>query len=398
MTTETQGSMNPNGGDQGSTTSFIEYLAVLAKWKNFILVNCVSITIIAIIISFVLPKWYRATASVLPPKEPNPFSVLGGTNSILKGLGTISKLAGGGQTEGAYNYFAILKSRTAMEAVVKKFDLEEEYNIRDRSMEKAVKELEDNTSFEYQDDDYITIEVLDKSPSRAAEIANYFIDILNTMSIQLGSEEARGNREFIETRVEVTQDSLRTAEDALKQYQERTGLMLPTPDQSAGMSAIADLYVEKTKKEIEVGILERSATPDNESLVQARLELEELNKKLSQFPGAGLETVRLYRDVVTQQKILEFLLPLFEQAKINEKKDNPVLVVLDRAIPPEKKARPQRMLIILSAAFLSLFGLIALVYALEGILRRGGSDATLESRLANRVRRVCGLYGMKFSA
>ncbi|HLX13076.1 MAG TPA: GNVR domain-containing protein, partial [Bacteroidota bacterium] len=151
-------------------------------------------------------------------------------------------------------------------------------------------------------------------------------------------------------------------------------------------------------KEIEVSVLERSVTADNGSLQQARLELAELDKKLAQFPGAGLQTIRLYRDVVTQQKILEFLMPLYEQAKINEQKDNPVLVVLDRAVPPEKKTKPQRVLIVLSTAFLSLFAMIALAFGLQGVARKKDSGRAWDRKVATRVHKISAWYGVDVSS
>jgi uncharacterized protein involved in exopolysaccharide biosynthesis len=44
---------------------------------------------------------------------------------------------------------------------------------------------------------------------------------------------------------------------------------------------------------------------------------------------------------------MEFLLPLYEQAKIDEKKDTPVVLVLDTAVPPQRKSKPKRTLIVL---------------------------------------------------
>ena len=71
-----------------------------------------------------------------------------------------------------------------------------------------------------------------------------------------------------------------------------------------------------------------------------------MNKKVAKIPEAGLEAVRLYRDVAIQQKIVEFLVPMYEQARIDEQKDVPVILVLDKAVPPEKKARPKRFIIV----------------------------------------------------
>ncbi|MBI3364355.1 MAG: hypothetical protein HY033_05555 [Ignavibacteriae bacterium] len=139
-TVENQMNGTSNGG-------FLKYASVLVRWWRFVVVNVVVVTVVAAIVSFVLPKWYRATASILPPKDQGSFNLFGGSGSVLKGLSSLSKLGGVGQNSGAYNYLAILKSRSAMEAVVSRFDLRSVYGIDDSSIEKAVKQLKENVEF-----------------------------------------------------------------------------------------------------------------------------------------------------------------------------------------------------------------------------------------------------------
>ncbi|HLX13059.1 MAG TPA: Wzz/FepE/Etk N-terminal domain-containing protein, partial [Bacteroidota bacterium] len=112
---------NISSNGEGEGAGFLGAVAILVKWWRFIVFNVLIVTGIAVIVSLLLPKWYKATASIMPPKDPNPFNLLGTTGSLLRGLGSLSKLAGGSQSGGSYNYFAILKSRTAMEEVVRKF-------------------------------------------------------------------------------------------------------------------------------------------------------------------------------------------------------------------------------------------------------------------------------------
>lgn len=346
--------------------NLLDYFTILLKWRKFILGNILVMTILAIIVSFVLPKWYRATCSLMPPKEQSVFGELGSVGSILKELSPSQKIGGFGQNLGVYNYLAILNSRTAMESVVKKFDLIKVYDMGDSSMENTIKELKNNTLFEVQEEDYITIDVFDKDPVRAAAMANYFVETLNNISIQLGTQEARNNREFIEKRLEKSKTDLRAAEDDLRKHQEQSGLMIAPEQSSAGVSTIAELYGMKAKKEVEIAILERGVTKNNEALQQLQIELSELDKKLATFPEAGIASYRLYRNVAIQQKIVEYLIPLYEQAKIEEQKDVPVILVLDRATPPEKKDKPKRSLIVLLVAVITVVFSISAVFLIEG--------------------------------
>lgn len=362
----------------GQEPKSLQYISILLRWKRFIVINFIAVSVLALIISLLLPKYYKATASLLPPKQPDIFSSLGASGSLLKGIGGLGKLGGLGQKSSAYNYFAILHSRTTMENVVRKFNLISVYEIGDSSMEKAIKSLEGNVAFEDQTDDNITIEVYDTDPIRAADMANYFVTELNEVSIRLGTQEARNNREFVESRVNEARESLHKAEDSLRGFQEESGLII-SPEQTSGVDAVATLYGMKVKKEIEVAIMKHSVSADNSTLQQLRAELAELDKKVSMLPQIGISSLRLYRDVVVQQKILEFLIPLYEQARIDERKDLPVLLVLDKAVPPEKKSKPQRVLIVMFATFFALTFSILLAFAFQWIqIMNGGSTALIE--------------------
>lgn len=377
--------------------NIIQYLSILLRWKRFIVINFIMVLLLSGIVSFILPKWYKSTASLLPPKQPDIFNSLTASSSILKGIsgiGGIGKLGGLGQKSSAYNYFAILHSRTTMENVVRKFDLISVYDISDSLMEKAIKELDGNVAFEEQTDDNITIEVYDKDPIRAANMANYFVEVLNEVSTRLGTQEARSNREFIESRVSETQRSLRQTEEALREFQERSGMII-TPDQTTSADAVATLYASKAKMEVEVAIMGYNVTADNPTLIQKKLELLELNKKISTIPQIGLKSFRLFRDVAIQQKILEFLIPIYEQARIEEQKDVPVLLVLDKAVPAEKKSKPQRVLIIFLSTFFALTFSILLVFVMHGVKKLDKDISPLTRNIQEWVNKIVFFYKIK---
>ena len=206
--------------------------------------------------------------------------------------------------------------------------------------------------------------------------------------------EARENRVFIERRLDASRIELARTEDSLRAYQEQVKMII-IPDQgSSGIGALSELYALKAKKEIELAILKKSVTPEDPAIVQLKLELGEINNKLESFPEIGMASLRLYRDVLIQQKIVEFLIPLHEQARVDEQKDVPVLLVLDRAVPAEKKTRPQRMLIVLTTILLTLFGTIGWVFFIERIPGQGGSPSPFERSIGRFSGKVLRLYRM----
>jgi uncharacterized protein involved in exopolysaccharide biosynthesis len=353
-------SVEPRDEGRPARGDLLEYLTVLLQWRRFILMFVGGVTLAAIVVSLLLPRWYRSSATLIPPKDNATFGALGGISSILKEVapGMSGKL--GGQSM-AYNYLAILKSRRAAEAVIRKFDLMMAYDIDNGSMESAIKAFNGNFSVEVTTEGTLVVEIMDRDSTRAAAITNYLVETLNQVSIELGTGEARNNREFLEKRVDDARVDLRQAEERFREFQEKNGMVILPDDAKSSAAAIGDLYARKVKTDIELALLKKSTGVENPAYVQLRMEQDEIQKQLARFPSLGVQSFRLYRDLLVQQKILEFLIPLYEQARVEEHKDVPVMLVLDRAVPAERKARPQRVLIVGVALLSSLIIAIAAV-------------------------------------
>ncbi len=353
-------------GPANSTTAgqsnVLVYLAILSRWRRFIAYNVVVVTLVATIVSFLLPKWYLSSATVLPPRNQGLMGSLDLTASgLMRQFIPLRGFGGSGNTD-LYNYLSILKSRTLSEKVIRQFDLFKVYGVSDSSVADAMEELKSNVDFKVNEEGTLQIEVLDKDRTRAASMAEFYVRTLDEMNQELSVREARSNREFIEQRLAKTKEDLEQAEDSLRKFQEAKGFVMMPEEKSSGISSIADMYAKKALKEVEVGILQRTVGEDNPQLKVAQIELSELNKKLLAIPQMGMSYLQLYRNFAIQEKIFETLTPLYEQAKINEKKDTPTLLVLDRAVPAERAARPKKKLIV--ALFFVLSLIVAVTIAL----------------------------------
>jgi uncharacterized protein involved in exopolysaccharide biosynthesis len=185
------------------------------------------------------------------------------------------------------------------------------------------------------------------------------------------------------------------------------------PEQTkAAVTAAAELEAQIIAEEVKLGILRRQLGEDAPEVKLAKIQIEEMRKRLNQMkegsdkiknemslfvpfkdvPELGLQYLRLYRDYEIQNKLLEFILPLYEQAKIEEQRDVPVVQVLDRAVPPEKKARPFRTLIVVSvfASALTLF--VVLSFINESFLKREKILNSLELKTYGFVKKVAKIY------
>jgi tyrosine-protein kinase Etk/Wzc len=156
---------------------FIEPLIVMAKHKVLILGTAVGAALLSIVIVLVLPQYFTAEAKLLPPQQSQSMA-----SAMMSQLGQLAPLlqAAGGKDLGIRNpndmYVAMLKSRTVADALIDRFQLMNVYHKKLR--EETRRRLADLTEIAAGKDGIISISVDDRSPGRAAEMANAYIDVL----------------------------------------------------------------------------------------------------------------------------------------------------------------------------------------------------------------------------
>ncbi len=343
----------------------LDYAFVVVKWRKIVfwLVGT-SLIVSLVLLFFILPRWYKSTAVIMPPQQKSQFSV----SSVLRSVVPLGGLGLGKASDEMYNYMAILQSRTCLEEIVRRFDLKNRY--KETRTEDAIKSLLGNVEIQLARDDVVLeVTVYDTDSLVAANMANAFVDVLNTEYLTLMTQEAKSNREFLEGRYRENVKALTEAEDAWKAYQEKTGTLITIDPSSAGISGVVELYATKAKKEIELGVIKRSIGVDNPAYQKAEVELQAIDAKLRNIPDIGIESLRLYRDVAIQQKVMEILFPLVEQAKIEEHRDTPTILVLDRAVPAEKPAKPRRILVTALVMLCTLIVSVFVVFIVDYVKR-----------------------------
>ena len=65
-----------------------DYIYILYKWKKFIFINLVIVTLLTTLVAFLLPNQYKATATIMIP--PDNQMGLGGLTSLLGGKSSIA--------------------------------------------------------------------------------------------------------------------------------------------------------------------------------------------------------------------------------------------------------------------------------------------------------------------
>lgn len=338
------------------SVDLLDYLIIILKSKIFLISLFIfSFLISYTIIYFYVDKEYDSMALILPLEDTS----LGGISSIVKNLKDLPLGLGGTSKSASTDlYITLIYSRTNLEDLIDKFDLMKDYNVS--RLEEAVKALANKIESEETRENAFRITVRTISPEKSVKMVNYIIEQLNNKVIQLNVAKSRNNRIFLEERYEELKTNLKAAEDSLQQFQQRSGLFEAKEQLKIIATAFSDLEVKVLAKETEMKIIEEllgKNSPQYESLkseyeiisnqlssLQKTRKNESLLLPLKSLPEKAKQYLRYYRDVEIYNTILEYLVPLYEQAKIEEQKSIPVLQVIDYGNKPEKKSYPPRLL------------------------------------------------------
>jgi uncharacterized protein involved in exopolysaccharide biosynthesis len=350
--------------------SLLDVLIVLAERKRTILLVTATCAILALIVSFLLPKSYTATVILLPPQQSS--SLGAALSSQLSSLGSVAALAGG--SLGIKNpndmYAAMLRSGTVEDGMVHDYELQREYHKR--LVSDARKAFEQHATVDGSNKDgLIHISVDDHDPNRAAQLANGYVDEFRELSKHLAFTEAQQRALFFQQQLEQSKDNLANAEEALKRTEQSTGLIQLDSQARALIESAAALRAQIAAKEVQIQAMQTYATGENAQLVEAQQELESMRAQLTKLggsedtgdslmvtkgkvPEAGLEYVRKLRDVKYYETIFDILARQFEIAKLDEAKEGAIVQVVDPAIPPDRKSFPKRSLITIAGTVAGL--------------------------------------------
>ena len=313
----------PDGEPQfGSSPELLTLFASLVKRRRWIYF-LVGVTVLAtLIFCLFVPNRYTAKALILPS---------GGTPNSLGGLREFAGLLGDsplasadlGLEQSSYLYPDILRSRLISEAVINKVyqypqrGKNKSQNLFDyfkaKKMDHAIKALARITCFEMdRKTGVITISAITKNRHLSAALANEYINQLEEYNLDTRRSKAKENEKFISQRLEELKAELRQAEDNLEAFQ-----------------------------------------------------LKNRNFNTATSPELATELFRLEREVEIKSRVFLTLTQQYELARVETKKDVPIVQVLDYAKPPDEKSAPNRELLLMTGFLLSSLLGIAIVLSVE---------------------------------
>ena len=361
---------------------FLDLLAALYAGRRLILGGTLALCVLAAALSFLVPEEFESTAQILPPKEQKQGF---GFSDLLSAL-PIPTLRLGEKGTPADIFIATLKSHRVRRQMVKEFDLLRRYELE--TMTDAIETLGAKTTVDKTEEGTISIAVLDRDPQMAADMVARYIELLDLTNKNISQKTASERLDFIGQLLAAEDMKLEAKMEKLEEFQSEYNAISIEDQARAVIRAAAGMQTEAMELEIaRQGLIKSGLDPahdrvkklqqeislreemmvilrdgldegGDELLRQKTLQLEldeNLFLPLKQIPGVAQEFAKLEKDVLVQKALLQLLLQQEAEALIEAKNTTSTVQILDPPVPPEIKARPQRLLIVLITGVLSLF-------------------------------------------
>jgi uncharacterized protein involved in exopolysaccharide biosynthesis len=293
---------------------FPALLAVLARRRRAIALVVAAAVAAGIVLCLVLPRQFRAETTILPSLRVASDSDAASVAALRSAAGAMGVSVGVGAQDPSVLFPQVLRSRTLAERVLLR-----EYPVRGggtRRLLDALGKAGSDSSLRLDAAvrrwrgrvlrlrldaksgvTAVSVELQDAALSAA--VANACVEELDRFNREVKNAQAGKQVDFISNRLVEVEQQLAAAEDALKQFREQ-------------------------------------------------------NRQLSGSPQLLLQEARLARDVQLNEQLFLTLKTQLEVARIEEVKNVPLVVVLDRATPPVRPSSPQRLQLLACAGGLGL--------------------------------------------
>lgn len=339
----------------------IDLLAIAAKLWNGrrTLIKCMLVLgLLTAAIAYLLPLSFTAEASFIPPESGSGSGLMALTSQLGIGGG------GGGLLSGVKSpgemYTGILQSKLVLDSLIDRFHLTEVYHTK--KLSQAEMALSNRTTIKLDaKQNIVHIQVVDSKPDRARDLANGYLDALDSANSQMAITESSQRRLFFERQLKAEKNALADAEVDLKRSQEATGVIQPTSQTALQLRTIAETRSQIASLQVELAALRTTATEQNMDVVRLKSQIANLEGQLhslqsgsgrqgeiptAKVPEVDLEVVRKEREVKYHETLFEMLARQYEAARLEEAKEGTIVQVLDRAKLPDMKSGPHRMVMV----------------------------------------------------
>lgn len=361
-------------------TDALDLLLELARSARLIVGGGLLCGVLALGGSYLIKPTFTSSTVIMPPQQQQSMAA-----SALSSLGALAGLAGGagGLRSSVDLYVALLRSTTLADRMIDRFKLLDVYEEELRRDARQV--FWDRTRVTAgRRDGLITLEVDDKDPKRAAEMAGAMIEEFRRLTSELAITEAQQRKLFFEKLLTDTRGKLTQAQAALQASGLTPGAFKAEP--RAAAEGYAKLKAEVTAAEVRLRALLGNMTSSAPEVQQQQSVLSALRAELQKIEANGdvasdAGYIGRYREFKYQETLFELFSRQYEMARVDESREGGVTQVVDAPQLPEKKSKPKRAAIAVGTSLGA--GLVLMVWVLARFqLRKGDDDGRVRAKLA----------------
>ena len=373
--------LSPNA-EENQEISLLDLLQTVVDNLRFLVVGSVGAGFLALIVSLFITPAYTAKLVIMPPQLQQS-----NASAMLQSLGAIGGLAGAaaGIKNPSDQYVAMLKGRSIQDAIIDKFNLLEQYGVKYK--QDARKLMEELIKISTGKDGLIIVEVDDKDPKMAADIANAHGTELSNLMSRMAFTEAQQRRQFFELQLSNAKDNMVKAELALKATGVSADILKGDPA-SAGIP-VAQLRAQIDAQEVRIGSMRGYLADSAPELKQALMELSVLRAQLekqNQSSAVGKDAngyIERFRTFKYYETLYEIMAKQYESARLDEIREAAPVQVVDSAVPPERKSKPKKALITVFST--AAAGLLLLLYI---FVKQALSNAVKDDQTAVKIANI----------
>jgi capsule polysaccharide export protein KpsE/RkpR len=373
--------------DDHDGISLLQIAVVLAENLKLLIIGPLVAALAALGITYLITPTFTARTTFLPPQQQQSSAA-----AAVASLGALAGLAGGvgGIKSPADQYVALMQSTTVQDRLIEQYKLMEVYEAKYRF--EARKTLQQNVRISLgKKDGLIAVEVDDKDPKRAADLANSHVDELRIMTNVLAVTEAQQRRAFFEQQLERSKERMTKAQQSLQASGFNQGALRTEP--RAAADSYARLKAEVTAAEVRLQTMRSYLNENAPEFRQQQAELIALRGQLSRVeqvadPQSGPDYISKYREFKYEEALFDLFARQYEMARLDESREGALIQVVDAAQVPEWKSKPKRAVFTLGAFVAVLIVLVAFV-----LIRQSWREIAVQPEATGRISRIRSALG-----
>lgn len=310
------------------------------KYRKTIGITVGIAVVVSTVVSFVITPKYRATAVLFPAPATSISKSLIGLNQNNTDRSIF------GEDQEVEQLLQVLNSDELKTRITKKYRLIEHYELDSTSKQlkyELNKKFKKNISFGRTQYMAIEISVLDTDPEKASAMANDIAFMIDSVMNRMEKERAVKAYDIVKAQYEIRSQELDLICDSMREIMQHGVYNI-----AAQSGSLYRVYGQALLK----GNSKATA---------------EIEKKLDVLAKYGSQYISLENWIENQSQQLSLLSTKLKEAQVDAEQTLTHFYIVDKAYTPDKKAFPQRSLIILISALSTLVFAVVMIFVMEAI-------------------------------